>query len=353
MAETKERQLTSALDELARRQGGPVARWQLRALGWSDDRIDRWLRTGRFRTVYAAVYRPAASGTGMVADVRAAMLAIGSPRLSTERVREGVSRGACLLDAVERAAFGHVFATAQCAGALRRIGAAPAAPQLLTSSAHHPRVGDIVVVRSAVALEHCELLDGVPIASGLRMLWDAAWLLRRDPSGLDTMLHLATESDARRLCSVDRLVAAAANPKAFSLPARTPRLLRAAAARLAPGFDHSRTEAKGRAIVRAVAAEFGLEVSDRPTPVYDGTGRIVGEADVAIAAIRLDIEIDGPHHRLRQQQLADQARDRRMRLARWAVERWPVELLDTDPERFAREVRKAIAARLADLAGMT
>ncbi len=71
---------------------------------------------------------------------------------------------------------------------------------------------------------------------------------------------------------------------------------------------------------------------------------MVGEKDIACEPLRLDIEVDGPHHRLPAQQERDRRRDRLVRAASWTVERFPVELVDLHPGRFERQVSEIVSA---------
>ncbi len=77
--------------------------------------------------------------------------------------------------------------------------------------------------------------------------------------------------------------------------------------------------------------------------------RCVGEADIAIVPLRLDIEVDGPHHRFLEQRQKDDERDRLMRRAQWEVERFPDSLVNHRPRVFVARVREAVEARMATL----
>jgi very-short-patch-repair endonuclease len=68
---------------------------------------------------------------------------------------------------------------------------------------------------------------------------------------------------------------------------------------------------------------------------------------VAIVPIRLDVEVDGPHHLFSEQRLKDEERDRKLRRVAWEVERFPVELVRERPQVFKARVRAAAEARLA------
>ena len=113
-------------------------------------------------------------------------------------------------------------------------------------------------------------------------------------------------------------------------------------------LTHSGREKRARRIVEEVLAPHGLILHPRPYAVtYEG--RCVGEADLGVVAIKLDIEVDGPHHDRPAQQAKDRERDKYMRRAGWEVERLSTELLDVSPKVFAARVDDAVRHRLASV----
>lgn len=67
---------------------------------------------------------------------------------------------------------------------------------------------------------------------------------------------------------------------------------------------------------------LGVVPHHEPLDVQDEDGWTVAQADIAFIAERLDVEIDGPHHLLPQQQAKDRIRDRRMKEQGWEVIRF-------------------------------
>lgn len=113
-------------------------------------------------------------------------------------------------------------------------------------------------------------------------------------------------------------------------------------------LSHSKPEDKARLLAAEALEPLGLRVEPRPHEIYLA-GRLVAEADLAVVAIRLDLEVDGPHHRFVDQQRKDQERDRLVRRATWEVERFPDELVKYRPKLFMARVREAAEARLQQL----
>ena len=155
------------------------------------------------------------------------------------------------------------------------------------------------------------------------------------------LTKLIATADAKRKTTLTFLGARlAAAPRFIGAPA-----LRDAIADLKGELSHSDTEKEARAAVTKVAARYGLRLHPRPFAV-ELQGRILGEADLAIVEICLDIEIDGPHHLLPAQVEKDHLRDRRMRRAGWEVERFSTDLIDLSPVTFAARVDECIRFRL-------
>ena len=114
---------------------------------------------------------------------------------------------------------------------------------------------------------------------------------------------------------------------------------------LRPGFSHSKAEARARGTIAEVLAPLGLHPETRPLPIRAG-GRIIAEADVAVTAVRLDYEIDGPHHQLLRQRRRDGHRDELLDGIDWAVSRHPVAQVDEDLEAFGRTALLVAERRL-------
>jgi hypothetical protein len=113
-------------------------------------------------------------------------------------------------------------------------------------------------------------------------------------------------------------------------------------------LSHSRPEGRGRELAREALTPLGLAPEPRPHAIFH-RGQSIAEADIAVLPITLDIEVDGPHHRFVDQQLEDQRRDRKVRRARWEVERFSSEFVDEHPKLFVARVREAAQARMSAL----
>ena len=113
-------------------------------------------------------------------------------------------------------------------------------------------------------------------------------------------------------------------------------------------MSHSRLEASGRDFVREAVEPLGLHVEDEPYAVCH-EGRIIAEADIAVVQIRLDFEVDGPHHRFTDQRETDAERDRLLRRVRWQVERLSEDLLRQRPAVARARIRDAAVLRMKEL----
>jgi very-short-patch-repair endonuclease len=71
--------------------------------------------------------------------------------------------------------------------------------------------------------------------------------------------------------------------------------------------------------------------------------------DLAVVHLRLDLEVDGPHHWMPAQAATDRRRDREVRADDWEVERFPVQDLDHDMHGFVRDVQQLVARRARQL----
>jgi hypothetical protein len=126
-------------------------------------------------------------------------------------------------------------------------------------------------------------------------------------------------------------------------------VLREALKQVSGSMSHSRGEHKGRKLARQALEPLGLVASSQPHEIFHEGVRIA-EADVAVVEIQLDIEVDGPFHQFQDQRLKDEERDRKVRRAGWAVERFPLEMIRDRPQVFIAQVQAAAMARRAVLA---
>lgn len=185
-----------------------------------------------------------------------------------------------------------------------------------------------------------QLKDMLPVPTVEQGLLEYAASLPDPATAHVPVVDAIAKADSRRMTDLDKLEAHLDAVGAVN----GVRTLRRAIAAARGTLSHSRAEARARAVATKVARRYGLSVHGRPMEVFLGTRR-VGEADIPVVEINLDIEVDGPHHRMPAQQLADQQRDRLMRRAGWEVERYPVEAVDR-VRSFEARVDEAIRARL-------
>ena len=323
------------LADLADAQGGHVARWQLEQRG-VDGRSARrrLLRTG-WRTVRRSVYRAPGTPDDPRAAAWVALLACADRRVDDDGVPMDLTASA--------------IPTGMTAAALRGIVPnAPTTPQILIHHDARRPGGDPHVLRTRWWPDGADRVDGLPVTDPLRMLVDLGWILRGGDVAVQTIRRVASRADGLRLIDASALHLAVADPVAAGLARRLPRSFVRAATLLAEGHSHSALEARGRAIVREVAADLGLLAEPRPLDV-EHDGRVVAQADVAIRQLRFDAEIDGPHHEELDQQASDRRRDDAMLGIRWVTRRYPTHLVEADEGRFRRRVQADLVERAAAL----
>src|SRR4051812_45924454 len=73
------------LAELANRQHGVVARWQLLEMGFGRKAIDHWVMAGRLHVLHRGVYAVGHTVLGWRGQVMAAVLACGPEALASHR----------------------------------------------------------------------------------------------------------------------------------------------------------------------------------------------------------------------------------------------------------------------------
>lgn len=185
-------------------------------------------------------------------------------------------------------------------------------------------------------------IDGLPVVDVEQALIDVSGMTGDSPRQLHHRLtKLMATAHARRVVTLDRVEARLASAG----PYKGKRALRAACQDLRGELSHSKIEAKARRLAAEVLEPLGLRLEPNPHPI-ELNGTIVAEADLAVVSLRLDLEIDGPHHLMPEQQEADQLRDRRARRAQWEVERFSTELVELRPKTFQAQVLDVARHRL-------
>ncbi|AXV06974.1 hypothetical protein DVS28_a2292 [Euzebya pacifica] len=109
--------------------------------------------------------------------------------------------------------------------------------------------------------------------------------------------------------------------------------------------SHSRRERS----LRRELLRLGVPIVDGSHDILDERGRTVAQADVAVPAVRLNAEVDGPHHFAPAQQASDRRRDRNLKAIDWDVVRYLYYEIDEDVERVAREIADLYHRRLRAL----
>ena len=324
-----------AITFLLTRQSGAIARWQLRWIGLSNASASRLTGQRAWIARHPGVFQQARRRDELRSRMWAALLSVC--RRDLDRA-VGLSPSAAAELAVELAGEEAVVTGWSAAADRGLVDAAPPTVSLLVGPDQHRWRDEITVVRGLITPEHWSRSEGLLVATPGRAMWDTAWLNRAHPQARGLLHRIAVGADRTRQFAVDELCGLVEEPSSHDLPPRVPRLLRTVAEDLRPGFSHSATEAVAREIVTEVAAELGLVVEPRPFPLYrDGVQ--IAEADIAIASLRLDLEVDGPHHAQPAQQRRDEKRDARLHTISWTVVRFLVALIDNDPVEFRRRVR--------------
>lgn len=320
-----------------------LAPWQVRAGGISpkalQNRIDhhRWVR-GEFGMIWLP--GPHSARRRLVG----AVLTYSSPRSGAERARAHVAAGMSPSAALARAALDAGQALCGPTAAwLHGLGEMPGTIWLrLPGRTGHTK-------RPGISLRYgrpSSLLwvDGLPVSDAEQTIVDvaavAAGSMRMTHLELCRMVALA---HAKRLTTPERLEAWLASAGAVDGSLLLGGVLR----ELRGELVHSDTERRARNLATEVLATYGLQLHPRPYRV-DLNGSPVGEADLAVVEVCLDLEIDGPHHYLPAQVIADQRRDRLMRRAGWRVERFPVEEIDLRPHAFKGTLDAIVRELLAD-----
>jgi len=290
----------AALAELAERQHGVVARWQLIALGFRKGAIEHRLSVGRLHRVHAGVY------------------AVGHRVLS----REGRWMAAVLASGPE-AVLSHRSAAAL--WGIRRTAPEVIDVTVPRRSRSSPRIRRHVgVLPEDERAEHL----GVPVTTAARTVWNLA----------ATSPRHQVEADLRQLEFL-RLYDGIALPHLLDRypGARGCRRVRAA-------LEQLREAPEGR--TRSALEERFLAFLDRyglPRPQLNAWLELPGggvEVDCLWPGTGTVVELDGwQAHGTRSAFVGDRTRDRRLRAAGYHVTRIAWSQLDAEPEAIAADLR--------------
>lgn len=138
----------------------------------------------------------------------------------------------------------------------------------------------------------------------------------------------------KRLTTLDEIAAVADDRGSFPGSARLRRVLRAFGGKT----SHSVTERQ----LKKGLAEIGIHAAAAPLNLYSPDGRWLGEADIPIMDIQLDVEVDGLHHLLPAQQAKDRHRDRGLKGIDWDVVRYMCYEVDEDLEGVVRQIANLV-----------
>lgn len=294
------------LAELARRQHGVVATWQLSVLGYSRHQIRAEVEAGRLHRVRRGVY------------------AVGHMRLSL-RGRWMAAVLACGCDAL----LSH-----RAAAALHNLRPPPSGPTDVTVPGRNAsRAGVRVHNVRSLHPDDCGLIDGIPVTALPRTLLDYA-----EVAG-EQWVRLAIE-EAHRQQVFDM-------GPILTLVARSPgrrgmKPLQAALARVAPDPPWMQSEPERRLLV-------GLRLAGAPEPSANTV--VEGElVDFHFPHEGLIVEVDGDRwHRTRAAREADRRRDVKLQLAGKMVARFSAQRVNDELTVVVGEILRLLARRRAEL----
>ena len=292
-----------AIAELARRQHGVIARWQLAELGFSSDAISHRIASGRLHRLHPGVY------------------AVGHRAFP----REG-GWMAAVLTAGEGAVLSHASAAAL--WGLRR--SAPQEPEVTAprSSRSTPRLRRHC---SFLAADEVAVWNAIPVTCVARTLFDIAAHVRSWE--FERLVREAEFLKLPQTPSLEELYVRYPRRRG----ARLVRLTLEGLSRLPGGATRSPLEDR----FLRFAKRAGLPLPE--TNVLLQFGGVTYEADCLWRETGLIVELDGHEaHGTRSAFESDRERDRRMQVAGWRVIRVTWRQLRT-PEPLARDLRRLLA----------
>jgi very-short-patch-repair endonuclease len=301
------RELDRVIAELAERQHGRVARRQLLAAGACARAIGRRIERGLLRITHRGVY------------------AVGH-RVQTEK---GHVMGA-VLAAGDGANASHITAAR-----LWGLPIGPAAPVHVTVPRHRHSSAEIIFHRVRLRVDEQAELDGIPVTTTARTLFDIAGSEPRH-----RVRTLLNEAEYRQLTDVVALP---------QLVGRYPGHRGVAVLRdiLAEARLGERTKDELEALFRDFLVERGLRQPHFNWPMIVDGRRIV--ADCAWPERRLIVELDGrAAHDRRRNFDADRERDRALVVAGWRVIRITWRQLHDQADQLERQLRALTEAAAED-----
>ncbi len=294
------------LAAVARTQRGVISRDQMRDLGVTDTWIAERIEEKILRRVLPEVY------------------AFGHGELTREAMQH-----AAVMSGGEGAALSHRSAAAFW-GLIRKDGARP----------------DIIVMKDRgvagdlIDAHRCRLFEedvietgGMRVTLPMRTLVDLSEVVGE--ADLAAAFNQALMRELFNRPVLDRLIV-----QAFGRHGLKP--LRKILQSLQGGPEDVRSRGEWRARQLLIDAGVGKPRMNAAIALGDGRYRF---ADLYFDDVKLDIEIDGPHHRLPHVQAEDAVRTAELRPLGVTVDRYPDTILDEDPAGFVA----AVAARLAEL----
>lgn len=327
---------------VAQRQHMHLARWQVRLLGISDTAIQTRVREQGWQRPHPGVLALPApeEPCGRLA---ATLLRYSRPTDAVSRLRRQLEECRDPVTALVAAAMeaGQVLCGPSAAWLHGLLSTQPETIWIRLPDGHPRTQSRGVHLRYGVTQAHEWMyLRGLPVTTVGLTIRDLAGLRTAAARRRRLLRRVIAQSDALRLTTVEKLHAEAAAAGSF----RGRPLLEDVLAELRGELTHSEAERRARRHAQAILSAHGVAVHPRPYPIRH-RGRLVAEADLAIVALRYDIEVDGPHHMLPAQQAKDRQRDRAVRAAGWTVDRFTVDEIDADPATFAAAI-DAVVTRL-------
>jgi hypothetical protein len=295
--------------ELAARQHGVFALWQLRRLGMTDGCVRKRAHKGRLHRIHRGVYAL-------------------TPRSLVSR--EGLWIAA-VLACGPRAALSHRSA-AHLHG-LRPTGRARI--DILVPRADVRRYDGIEVHRStAMTAADVTVVDAIPVTTVARMMLDLAAVV--EPRAVEKVVGEAVVRDLFDLRAVTAQLR------------RNPRHPGAGTLRAAIGPDRAGlTDSELEELFVSIWWPTGLPRPLTRFHVDPGDGGPLIRADFAWPQARFDLETDGDrYHSDPRRRRRDYRRDQRLKRARWDVLRVSDDQLDADPDGVVAVVWELLRRRL-------